>query len=104
VLVALAAAAPSGAVVGGEPVAPELVPWFADVGGLRGHAGGARPVTTGGRPKDVGHARTYKVTKADASHPLVCTLAASNDGGVSTAPFARTSMVKIPRYSQDSEH
>jgi hypothetical protein len=31
VLVALAAAAPSGAVVGGEPVAPESVPWFAEV-------------------------------------------------------------------------
>jgi Trypsin len=32
VLGALAAAAPSGAVVGGEPFAPESVPWFADVG------------------------------------------------------------------------
>jgi hypothetical protein len=36
VLVALAAAAPSGAVVGGEPVAPESVPWFADVSGCGG--------------------------------------------------------------------
>jgi hypothetical protein len=27
----------------------------------------------------------------------VCTLTASNDGGISTAPFAPTSMVKIPR-------
>ena len=36
VLVALAAAAPSGAVVGGEPVAPESVPWFAEVGGCGG--------------------------------------------------------------------
>ena len=36
VLVALAAAAPSGAVVGGEPVAPESVPWFADVAGCGG--------------------------------------------------------------------
>jgi secreted trypsin-like serine protease len=51
----------------------------------------------GRRPVNVGHARTYKVTKADAGHPLACTLTASNDGGVSTAPFATTSMVKIPR-------
>ena len=36
VLGALAAAAPSGAVVGGEPIAPESVPWFADVGGCGG--------------------------------------------------------------------
>src|SRR5512132_4221716 len=36
VLVAIAAAAPSGAVVGGEPVAPETVPWLADVGGCGG--------------------------------------------------------------------
>ena len=36
VLVALAAAAPSGAVVGGEPVAPESVPWLADVAGCGG--------------------------------------------------------------------
>jgi hypothetical protein len=48
-------------------------------------------------PKNVGHARTYKVTKADAGHPLVCSVTASNDGGISTAPFAPTSMVKIPR-------
>ena len=52
----------------------------------------------GGRhPKNVGHARTYEVTRADAGHPLVCTLTASNDGGISTAAFAPTSMVKIPR-------
>jgi secreted trypsin-like serine protease len=51
----------------------------------------------GRKPKVVGHARTYKVVAADAGHPLVCTLAASNDGGLSTAPFATTSMVKIPR-------
>jgi hypothetical protein len=52
----------------------------------------------GGRqPKNVGHARTYRVTKADAGHPLVCTLTASNDGGSSAAAFAPTSMVKIPR-------
>jgi hypothetical protein len=52
----------------------------------------------GGRhPKNVGHARTHKVTSADAGHPLVCTVTASNDGGIATAPFAPTSMVKIPR-------
>jgi secreted trypsin-like serine protease len=49
------------------------------------------------QPKNVGHARTYKVTNSDAGHPLVCTLTASNDAGISTAPFAPTSMVKIPR-------
>ena len=51
----------------------------------------------GRKPKNVGHARTYEVTKADAGHPLVCSVTASNDGGISTAPFAPTSMVKIPR-------
>jgi hypothetical protein len=50
----------------------------------------------GRKPKVVGHARTYRVVAADAGHPLVCTLTASNDGGISTAPFAATSMVKIP--------
>jgi Trypsin len=35
--------------------------------------------------------------KADAGHPLVCSVTASNDGGASTAPFAPTSMAKIPR-------
>jgi secreted trypsin-like serine protease len=51
----------------------------------------------GRKPKNVGHARTYEVTKADAGHPLVCSVTASNDGGISTAPFAPSSMVKIPR-------
>jgi hypothetical protein len=52
----------------------------------------------GGRKvNNVGHARTYRVGKADAGHPLVCTVTASNDGGSSTAPFATSSMVKIPR-------
>ena len=51
----------------------------------------------GRRAKNVGHARTYRVTRADAGHPLVCTLTASNDGGSSTAPFATTSIVKIQR-------
>jgi hypothetical protein len=51
----------------------------------------------GRKPKVVGHARTYKVVAADAGHPLVCTVAASNGGGISTAPFATTSIVKIPR-------
>jgi hypothetical protein len=69
VLVALAAAAPSGAVVGGEPVAAELVPWFADVGGCGGMLMAPARV----------HAR------------------GEQRRGVSPAPFARTSMVKIPR-------
>ena len=66
--------------VGGERIAPESVLARAGAG-----------------PKNVGHARTYKVTRADAGHPVVCTLTASNDGGISTAAFAPTSMVKIPR-------
>jgi hypothetical protein len=51
----------------------------------------------GRRPKVVGHARTYRVAKADAGHPLACAVTASNDGGIADAPFATTSMVKIPR-------
>jgi hypothetical protein len=46
VLVALAAAAPSGAAVGGEPVAPESVPWFAEVSGC----GGTLAPDRGSRP------------------------------------------------------
>ena len=36
VLCTLAGAAPAGAVVGGEPVAPDSVPWLADVAGCGG--------------------------------------------------------------------
>jgi secreted trypsin-like serine protease len=36
VVAACAAAAPAGAVVGGSPVAPETVPWFASLGGCGG--------------------------------------------------------------------
>lgn len=32
----MAAAAPAGAVVGGQPVAPETVPWFASINGCGG--------------------------------------------------------------------
>jgi len=35
-LCALSCAAPAGAVVGGEPIAPESVPWLADVAGCGG--------------------------------------------------------------------
>jgi secreted trypsin-like serine protease len=36
VLGACVGAAPAGAVIGGDPVAPETVPWFADVGACGG--------------------------------------------------------------------
>jgi Trypsin len=52
---------------------------------------GGRKVT------DVGHAKTYVVRSADAGHPLVCSVTASNDGGISTVPFATSSIAKIPR-------
>jgi secreted trypsin-like serine protease len=46
---------------------------------------------------NVSHARTYTVRKADAGHPLVCAVEASNDGGILTVPFATSSIAKIPR-------
>jgi secreted trypsin-like serine protease len=45
----------------------------------------------------VSRARTYKVRKADAGHPLVCGVTASNDGGIATVPFATSSIAHIPR-------
>jgi secreted trypsin-like serine protease len=45
----------------------------------------------------VSHARTYTVRKADAGHPLVCAVEASNDGGIVTVPFATASIAHIPR-------
>jgi hypothetical protein len=45
----------------------------------------------------VSHARTYRVRKADAGHPLVCAVEASNDGGIATVPFATSSIAHIPR-------
>jgi secreted trypsin-like serine protease len=50
----------------------------------------------GRRVKHVGSARTYKVTSADAGHPLACSITASNDGGEADAPFATSAVVKIP--------
>jgi hypothetical protein len=45
----------------------------------------------------VGRARTYRVRKADAGHPLVCGVEASNAGGVFNVPFATSAIAKIPR-------
>jgi trypsin len=47
-LCALATAAPSGAVVGGEPVPVESVSWLADVGGCGGTLVAADRVLTAG--------------------------------------------------------
>jgi secreted trypsin-like serine protease len=47
-LCALAGAAPAGAVVGGEPVAPESVPWLADVASCGGTLVGTDRVLTAG--------------------------------------------------------
>jgi len=46
---------------------------------------------------NVSHARTYTVRKADAGHPLVCGVTASNDGGILSVPFATSAIAKIPR-------
>lgn len=51
----------------------------------------------GRKAKVVGRARTYTVRKADAGHPLVCGVEASNAGGVFTVPFATSAIAKIPR-------
>jgi secreted trypsin-like serine protease len=45
----------------------------------------------------VGHSKTYKVRGGDAGHQLVCSVAASNGGGISTVPFATSAIAKIPR-------
>jgi secreted trypsin-like serine protease len=45
----------------------------------------------------VSRARTYTVLKADAGHPLVCAVEASNAGGVFSVPFATSAIAKIPR-------
>jgi secreted trypsin-like serine protease len=46
---------------------------------------------------NVGHARTYTVRKVDAGHVLVCSVTASNDGGILSVPFATASLVHVPR-------
>jgi hypothetical protein len=51
----------------------------------------------GRRVKNVGHAKTYKLRKADAGHPIVCSIVASNDGGFSAAPYGPKSTVRVPR-------
>ena len=51
----------------------------------------------GRRVKIVGRAKTYKVRKADAGRPIVCSIMASNGGGSSAAPYSPQSAVRIPR-------
>jgi secreted trypsin-like serine protease len=51
----------------------------------------------GRKPVNVSHAKTYTVRKADAGHPLVCAVSASNDGGILSVPFATSSVAHIPR-------
>ena len=48
-------------------------------------------------PVTVSRARTYTVRKADAGHPLVCAVEASNDGGIAMVPFATSAIAHIPR-------
>jgi hypothetical protein len=45
----------------------------------------------------VSRARTYTVRSADAGHPLVCAVEASNDGGTLSVPFGTASVAHIPR-------
>jgi hypothetical protein len=55
-------------------------------------------VPRGGRQPVVGRSRTYTVRAADAGRRVLCELVASNDGGISSAPFdPRASSRKIPR-------
>jgi secreted trypsin-like serine protease len=51
----------------------------------------------GRKPVIVSRARTYTVRSADAGHPLVCGVEASNEGGVASVPFATSAIAKIPR-------
>jgi secreted trypsin-like serine protease len=51
----------------------------------------------GRKPVNVSHARTYIVRRADAGHPLVCSVIASNDGGILSVPFSTASIAHIPR-------
>jgi secreted trypsin-like serine protease len=51
----------------------------------------------GRKPVIASRARTYTVRRADAGHPLVCAVEASNDGGVATVPFATSAIAHIPR-------
>jgi secreted trypsin-like serine protease len=52
-----------------------------------------------GGPKsvNVSHAKSYTVRTADAGHQLVCSVIASNDGGILSVPFANSSVARIPR-------
>jgi len=52
----------------------------------------------GGRKAlNVSHAKSYTVRRADAGHPLVCSVIASNDGGILSLPFATSAIAHIPR-------
>src|SRR3954470_18186795 len=54
-------------------------------------------VPRGARQPVVGRTSTYTVRKADAGRQVLCVIVASNDGGISSAPFDTHSKVKIPR-------
>jgi hypothetical protein len=55
-------------------------------------------VPRGGRQPVVGRSRVYTVRAADAGRRVLCELVASNDGGISSAPFdPRASSRTIPR-------
>jgi hypothetical protein len=53
-------------------------------------------VPRGARQPVVSRKSTYTVRKADAGRQVLCVIVASNDGGISSAPFDTHSKVKIP--------
>jgi hypothetical protein len=54
-------------------------------------------VPRGARQPVVGRKSTYTVHREDAGRQVLCEIVASNDGGISSAPFDSHSRVKIPR-------
>lgn len=51
----------------------------------------------GRRVKPIGHAKTYKVRKADAGHPIACAITATSDGGYSQTAVGPKSIVRVAR-------
>ena len=54
-------------------------------------------VPRGARQPVVGRTSSYTVRGRDAGRQVLCEIVASNDGGISSAPFDSHSRVKIPR-------